>query len=63
MMTITKDQFQAYEDVRSSGVINMYELGMVSSLSGIDTMTIIEIMNQYEELMKLYPDIRNGGQK
>ena len=57
---ITKEEFQAYENVRSSGATNMYHLRVVSELSGLDRSTIIAIMEQYGELMKKYPGVRGG---
>ena len=55
---ITKEQFQAYEDVRSSGVTNMFDVKTVQALSGLTREKILEIMKTYRELMKQYPDVR-----
>ena len=55
---ITKEEFQAYEDVRSSGVTNMFDVRTVQSLSGLTREKILEIMETYAELMKQYPDVR-----
>lgn len=57
-MEITKDEFKAYEEVRSSGVTNMCNVSMVSSLSGLNREKIMDIMRNYEELMKMYPEVR-----
>jgi len=57
-MNVTKQQFQSYEDVRVSGVTNMFDAKTVGIISGLDRATIIEIMKNYEELMQLYPDVR-----
>lgn len=57
-MNVTKQQFQSYEDVRVSGVTNMFDAKTVGIISGLDQATIIEIMKNYEELMQLYPDVR-----
>ena len=55
---VTKEDFEAYESVRSSGITNMYAIGTVSALSGLDREQVKEIMNRYEELDKEYPDVR-----
>lgn len=48
---ITKEQFQAYENVRVSGLTNMFNITNVGMLSGLDRETILCIMKNYEELM------------
>lgn len=55
---ITKEDFQAYEDIRKSGVTNMYAVKTVSCLTGLDRDTIISIMENYSELMVKYPSVR-----
>lgn len=57
-MIITKQEFEAYERVRVSGVTNMWDTTVVEDLSGLDRATIREIMMSYTELMKQYPDVR-----
>jgi hypothetical protein len=49
-MTITKEDFMAYEDVRESGVTNMFDVKTVSMLSGLERPKIIEIMSRYNDL-------------
>ena len=56
-MEITKEQFQAYERVRQSGVTNMWDTRRVQRLSRLGKDTILEIMKRYKELMKEYPDV------
>lgn len=56
--TITKQEFEDYERVRASGVTNMYAVNIVSDLSGLDRETIIQIMKEYEDLEKRYPEVR-----
>lgn len=53
-MEITKEQFMAYEDVRVSGVTNMWAVDYVSELSGLDEDTIMIIMKNYGALAKKY---------
>lgn len=55
---ITKEQFRAYENVRASGVTNMFDVRMVMELTGLDRETIIAIMRGYEGLMTKYPEVR-----
>lgn len=54
---ITKQEFQAYEEVRASGVTNMWNITLVKDLSGIDRDTILSIMEHYSELEAKYPGI------
>lgn len=58
MSDITKDEFERYEEVRSSGVTNMYAVGIVTQLSGLDRNTISKIMREYDELCAKYPGVR-----
>jgi len=57
---ITKEEFQAYESVRTSGVTNMWDIRYVEELSGLERETISRIMQSYGELNKQYPDVRQG---
>jgi len=59
-MIITKEEFEAYEEVRSSGVTNMFAVNVVQSLSGLSREKILEIMKTYGELLKKYPDVRSS---
>lgn len=51
---ITKEEFEAYESVRVSGVTNMFMTNVVSELSGLDRATIISIIKGYTELAEKY---------
>lgn len=55
---ITKDDFSKYEAVRRSGLTNMFDVKMVSELSGLGREMILGIMSNYQELCGMYPDIR-----
>ena len=57
-MEISKEDFEAYEDVRESGVTNMFMITTVSEISGLDKEKIKAIMKQYDELIKKYPGVR-----
>ena len=54
MTEITKEQFEAYEDVRVSGVTNMFDVRTVSRLSRLEKEEIMEIMKNYGTLNDKY---------
>tara|TARA_R110002012_G_scaffold194059_1_gene361908 strand:+ start:200 stop:370 length:171 start_codon:yes stop_codon:yes gene_type:complete len=56
MAEITEEQFEAYEDVRESGVTNMFDVRTVSELSGLDREEIMTIMKGYSELKEKYDE-------
>jgi len=49
---IHRKDFQAYENVRQSGVTNMFNFAVVSELSGLSKAKIIEVMRHYQALKK-----------
>lgn len=51
-MKITREEFLAYEQVRESGVTNMFDVSIVEELSGLDRPKIFEIMKNYVALAK-----------
>ena len=51
---ITQDDFQAYEDVRESGVTNMFNTSVVSDYSGLSKDKIVSIMENYGTLHERY---------
>jgi|TARA_B110000444_G_scaffold48783_1_gene44633 hypothetical protein len=53
-MNITQDQFDAYEDVRESGVTNMFNVAVVSDYSGLNRQEIMTIMKNYSTLQEKY---------
>jgi len=53
-VNVTQDEFDAYEDVRISGVTNMFNVSVVSDYSGLSKEKIIEIMTNYEILNNKY---------
>lgn len=53
-MKITKQEFQAYEEVRANGVANMLDVDFVSRLSGLPRERIFEIIRRYSELNEKY---------
>jgi len=54
MGNITQDEFDAYEDVRQSGVTNMFAVSTVSDYSGLSIDKIINIMKNYSTLSDKY---------
>ena len=54
MENITQDEFDAYEDVRESGVTNMFNVSVVSDYSGLSRDKIITIMSNYDILHDKY---------
>ena len=51
---ITQEDFQAYEDVRESGVTNMFNTAVVSDYSGLSRDKIVNIMKNYGALHDKY---------
>ena len=56
MEEITKEQFKAYVNVQMSGVTNMFDVQMVSGLSGLEKEQIMTIMQHYGELKDKYDE-------
>lgn len=54
MENITQEQFNAYEKVRRSGATNMFDVHVVSDLSGLGRDTILLIMENYGALKKKF---------
>jgi len=55
---ITKKDFEAYEEVRQSGVTNMFMASKVSELSGLSKTQILAIMQDYSYLNTKFTDVR-----
>ena len=54
MEKITQEQFESYEDVRESGVTNMFDVKTVGELSGLEKEEIMTIMTKYGQLKEKY---------
>ena len=54
---ITKEDFEAYEAVRSSGVVNMFS-PQVCELAGFSKDTHVTIIKHYAALNEKWPDVR-----
>ena len=48
--TISRKQFEAYEEVRESGETNMFDVRTVQMLSGLSKEEILDIMHNYSYL-------------
>jgi hypothetical protein len=57
---ITEEKFQSYEDVRSGGLTNMFDVRNVIALSSeeLTREDCIDIMKNYDKLCKKYPNVR-----
>ena len=60
---ITKEDFQAYLKVQSSGKTNMFDLRNVVKLSGLSREKVLEIMTNYRKYKKRWEVIENMKQK
>ena len=56
---ITKKQIQAYEDVRQSGITNMFDVKKVCKYSGLEREVVFKIMEHYMPLIKKFHIKRN----
>ena len=54
---ITKEDFEAYEEVRVGGLLNMMS-SQVQEFAGISEEIHLGIIEHYTELMKKYPEVR-----
>jgi Pyruvate/2-oxoacid:ferredoxin oxidoreductase gamma subunit len=53
-VNITKAKMQAYEDVRQSGVTNMFMVTTVMQLSGLTKAECLDIMKNYATYMEKF---------
>ena len=51
---ISREEFLAYEDIRRSGVTNMWDVTYVSEVTGIPHDKVLIMMAHYGELAKKY---------
>ena len=54
MINITKEKVQTYEDIRQSGVTNMYQVQNVMQLSGLAFDECVEIMKNYDNYIEKF---------
>ena len=60
MPHITEEKFHAYEAVRRSGVTNMFDLPMVSLLSGLSHREVLLIMKEYGAFQRKFSRIHTA---
>lgn len=59
MNEITKEDFEDYEEVRSSGKTNMFAVDTVVNLSQqLTKEKCFEIMKNYDKYMEQWPEVR-----
>lgn len=59
-MKITPEQFNRYEQVRLSGVTNMFDIPTVEMLTGLYKEEILEIMKNYSVYLDYFLSKQNG---
>lgn len=58
--TIGKEDFDAYEEVRQSGVTNMFNVALVCDLSGLSREQVMHIIKHYTEIKNhFYKEVSN----
>ena len=53
-MEITKEEFKAYEEVRQSGKVSMFDAVNVIALTGLSREKCLEIMKHYLKLQEKF---------
>lgn len=51
---ITKEKFLRYEDLRQSGITNMFAINEVKDWTGLNKNEVLEIMKEYSTLKERY---------
>lgn len=54
---ITKEDFEAYESTRKSGLFNMFDPN-ARRVAGLDKYTYAGVMEHYTELCEKYPGVK-----
>ena len=57
-MEITKKQFNSYVTVQESGITNMFNVSLVTDLTGLTKDQCIDIMKNYEEYSKKFASVQ-----
>lgn len=55
---VTREEFEAYVQVQKSGKVNMFAVGQVCELSGLERSKVLDIMDAYGTLAELYRTVR-----
>lgn len=58
-MDVTREEFEAYEEVRQSGITNMFDVKTVEAHSGLARETILAIMEHYSLYKKYLREWKN----
>jgi len=53
---MNKEKFRAYEKIRASGVVNMWDVKSVCNLSGLVKKDCFDIMRNYSQYKAIYGD-------
>lgn len=53
---ITIEDFERFEKVRKSGVVNMLDITKISIVSGLDKEKILEILSEYNDFKESYEE-------
>ena len=62
LVLVSKEEFRAFECVRQDGQHNMYS-PYARKEAGLDKVTWIAIMKNYDELIERYGDLNNGDKE
>jgi hypothetical protein len=54
MIIINKEKFRMFENVRKSGITNMFDLKVVKELTGLSKDEIVNIMKNYSKYKKKF---------
>jgi hypothetical protein len=57
-MEVSKEQFESYEQVRQSGVTNMFNIELVTELADLSREECLYIIEHYSELNDKFPEVR-----
>lgn len=53
-MEISREKFRSYENLRKSGITNMYDLKRVMAITRLTRVEVLEIMSTYSILKEKY---------
>jgi len=54
---ITKEKFESYEQVRQSGITNMFNVSLVCNLTDLTRNECLYIMHNYEQLSNIFKEV------
>ena len=62
-LEIDKDDFELFEEVRTTGIVNMFIIKNVATMSGLSREKVLKIMNNYEDYRERFKGDKNGHRK